>query len=371
MSKYYIGIMCGTSLDSIDISIASITSRKIKIKGFSEYKLDHQFKDTINMIKTTSYSAKALHKINLNITNLIYKYVKHSLDKCRLKPEDIIAIGFPGITLNHRPDLKMSTFIGDPKLLSQKLKMIIISDFRQTDIDAGGQGAANYVGSVADGNGVTYQMPAMDIMGATVTGGIDYSFQGGSDSPNDGTGVARDDTWGNAYGVGLTVAYDALSVGAFVSEREHLNPTNDKSISDEFTGSWNVKYSMGPVSIGYSEFHISSGLADNGSADTTTAAKTVGTTSGIFDGDMMSIAFNVNDDLSLSWSEMTATHDSQQMSGSASTATDVDEKHESIQMAYSMGAMSIKAYKTEITNPNFDEDAESITKNEIALGLSF
>tara|TARA_B100001564_G_scaffold357818_1_gene374940 strand:+ start:556 stop:1638 length:1083 start_codon:yes stop_codon:yes gene_type:complete len=141
MSKYYIGIMCGTSLDSIDISIASITSRKIKIKGFSEYKLDHQFKDTINMIKTTSYSAKALHKINLNITNLIYKYVKHSLDKYRLKPEDIIAIGFPGITLNHRPDLKMSTFIGDPKLLSQKLKMIIISDFRQTDIDAGGQGA--------------------------------------------------------------------------------------------------------------------------------------------------------------------------------------------------------------------------------------
>ncbi len=237
--------------------------------------------------------------------------------------------------------------------------------------DAGGQGAANYVGSVADGNGVTYQMPAMDIMGATVTGGIDYSFQGGSDSPNDGSGVARDNTWGNAYGVGLTVAYDALSVGAFVSERENKNPANTASVSDEFSGSWNVKYSMGPVSIGYSEFHISSGLADNGSADTTTAAKTVGTTSGIFDGDMMSIAFNVNDDLSLSWSEMTATHDSQQMSGSASTATDVDEKHESIQMAYSMGAMSIKAYKTEITNPNFDEDAESITKNEIALGLSF
>ena len=40
-------------------------------------------------------------------------------------------------------------------------------------------------------------------------------------------------------------------------------------------------------------------------------------------------------------------------------------------MAYSMGAMSVKAYTTEITNPNFDEDAETITKNEIALGLSF
>ena len=27
MSKYYIGIMCGTSLDSIDISIALITGK--------------------------------------------------------------------------------------------------------------------------------------------------------------------------------------------------------------------------------------------------------------------------------------------------------------------------------------------------------
>ena len=237
--------------------------------------------------------------------------------------------------------------------------------------DAGGQGAANYVGSYADGNGITYAMPAMDIMGATVTGGIDYSFQGGSDSPNDGGAVARSDTWGNAYGIGLTVAYDALSVGAFVSERENKNQANTASISDEMSASWNVKYSMGPVSIGYSEFVVSSGLADTSGVDTTTSAKTVGTSSGMFDGDMMSIAFNVNDDLSLSWSEMTATHDSQNMSGSASTATDVDEKHESLQMAYSMGAMSIKAYTTEITNPNFDEDATTVTKNEIALGLAF
>ena len=238
--------------------------------------------------------------------------------------------------------------------------------------DAGGQGAANYVGSYADGNGVTYIFPAMEMMGATITGGLDYSFQGGSDSPNDGSAVARSNTWGNAYGLGLTVAYDALSVGAFVSERENKNPSADKTTEDEFTGSWNVKYSAGPVSLGYSEFYIGSGLNNTTEAGTTTSAKTVGTSSGIFDGDMFSIAFNVNDDLSISYSEMTATHDSQ-MNVASSTAerADVDEKHESLQAAYSMGAMSIKAYTTEVTNPNFDEDAATITKNEIALGLSF
>ena len=242
--------------------------------------------------------------------------------------------------------------------------------------DAGGQGAANYVGSYADGNGVTYIFPAMEMMGATITGGLDYSFQGGSDSPNDGGAVARSNTWGNAYGLGLTVAYDALSVGAFVSERDNKNPAADTTIEDEFSGSWNVKYSAGPVSVGYSEFYVNSGLADSGTAsDTaTTTAKTVGTSSGQFEGDMFSIAFNVNDDLSISYSEMTATYDSRNhvsTAGSVAQTPDVDEKHESLQAAYSMGAMSIKAYTTEITNPNFDEDAATVTKNEIALGLSF
>ena len=64
---------------------------------------------------------------------------------------------------------------------------------------------------------------------------------------------------------------------------------------------------------------------------------------------------------------MDSTHDSQ----TASTNTDVDEKYESIQAAYSMGAMSIKAYSTEITNPFFDEDAATLKVNEIALGLAF
>ena len=242
--------------------------------------------------------------------------------------------------------------------------------------DAGGSAPANAIGSNADGNGITYIFPAMEMMGATITGGLDYSFQGGDDSPNDGGAVSRSHTWGNAYGLGLTVAYDALSIGAFVSERDNKNRTADTTIEDEFGGSWNVKYSAGPVSLGYSEFYLNSGLADSGTAsDTaTTTAKTVGTSSGQYEGDMFSISFNVNDDLSISYSEMTTTYDTRghvSTAGSVAQEADVDEKHESLQAAYSMGAMSIKAYTTEITNPNFDEDAATVTKNEIALGLSF
>ena len=236
--------------------------------------------------------------------------------------------------------------------------------------DAGGSAPANHIGSDADGNGFTYQMPAMEMMGATITGGLDYSFQGGSDAANDGGATARSDTWGNAYGVGLTVAYDALSIGAFVSERENKNPNKDTTVRDEFGGSFNIKYSAGPVSIGYSEFYYDTGIADNVGA--TTDAKTLGTSSGQYEGDMFSIAFNVNDDLSISYSEMTSTHDTRgHQADGVKQEIDVDEKHESLQAAYSMGAMSLKAYTTEITNPFHDENAATLTKNEIALGLSF
>ena len=75
---------------------------------------------------------------------------------------------------------------------------------------------------------------------------------------------------------------------------------------------WFVNYSMGPVSIGYQSSYVDSGLIFNSSTTTaTTAAKTVGTSSGQFEADNMSIAFNVNDDLSISYAETEETYDAQ------------------------------------------------------------
>ena len=51
--------------------------------------------------------------------------------------------------------------------------------------------------------------------------------------------------------------------------------------------------------------------------------------------------------------------------------TSVDTKTRSIQAAYSMGAMSIKAYRMEVENPQYDQDAEQMDVTEIALGLAF
>ena len=54
MSKYYLGIMCGTSLDSIDISMIRCHGDKIKVMAFAEYRLKNKIKEQINILKTNT-----------------------------------------------------------------------------------------------------------------------------------------------------------------------------------------------------------------------------------------------------------------------------------------------------------------------------
>ena len=233
--------------------------------------------------------------------------------------------------------------------------------------DAGGQSAANYTGSFADSNAIVYQWPGMDVMGVSLSGGIEYSLQADNTDAADGGQNTTSDTWGDGYGIGLTADTNTgLVLGAYYATRDNKNPNNVADVNDETSMSGFVNYSMGPVSVGYQEFYTDSGLTQS-AAIATTAAKTVGTTAGQFDGNNMSIAFNLNDDLSISYAETEETHDDR----TATQTNDVTQEAESLQIAYSMGSMSIKAYTTEITNPNYDEDAANLKKNEIALGLAF
>ena len=83
----------------------------------------------------------------------------------------------------------------------------------------------------------------------------------------------------------------------------------------------------------------------------------------------MSVAFNVNDNLSLSWTDTDDTYDSQD--DATTNILDVTQSTDAIQVAYSMGGMSIKAYRMTASNPNYDSDAAKAEKSEISLGLAF
>ena len=232
------------------------------------------------------------------------------------------------------------------------------------------QNSANIVGNALDSNAVSYQAPALELGGATVNIGVEYSPQAADSGANDGGQHTYSEVRGSGMGAGVTIAYDALKVGVYAAEIENVKPDSGDDQKDHFEGVWYAKYSFGPVSIGYSESYLENGLADtDNTAEAANVAKTVRTATGIFASDSYSIAFNVNDNFSISYTETEDTYDAQ--SDKATNIADVTQETEALQVAYSMGAMSVKAYTMETTNPGYDNDAEKKNVTEIALGLSF
>ena len=148
MAKFYtaLGLMSGTSMDGVDLSI-------IKSDGNREYSsiIDKYFEYDEKLIKKlvkirdkiNSFDQLETHKEEINslereITLFHFKAVNETLAITK-SPVDLI--GFHGQTIFHDPSIKITKQLGDGKLLSQLTKTKVVYNFRQNDLDNGGQGA--------------------------------------------------------------------------------------------------------------------------------------------------------------------------------------------------------------------------------------
>jgi outer membrane protein OmpU len=230
---------------------------------------------------------------------------------------------------------------------------------------------ANKVGDFMDNNHVTYTTPSFDLGGASITLDLGYASDANDTETGDG-GVPGEGTYGSGKEAGITVAFENFKAGIYGAERENERTAaaGVDDVRDEFNGVWYAKYSFGPVSIGYSESYLDAGVSET-DAVATSAAKTYRTSGGIFENTQMSIAFNVNENFSISYTDSEDTYDAQSNVKGGTEIKDVTSDIEAIQVAYSMGGMSIKAYQMEVTNAGFNELHGKTKETEIALGLAF
>ena len=242
------------------------------------------------------------------------------------------------------------------------------------EVDDGGASSLsmNLVGSYNDNGGINYKSPTIDLMGATATVYLGYVPKA-EDAHSAGGGTTGVSSMGSGQDAGLLLSHESgLTLGVYGATRERLGIAT-ANLSDAFEGTWFAKYAMGPVTIGYQESYFDSGLAP--SATSAATPKTVAAATGNFEANTYSIAFNMNDNLSVSYSKAEDTYDAQAGASAGSTTSDavadVAMDMKSIQAAYSMGSMSIKAYRTTTDNAGYSTAGDSLTVNEIALGLSF
>ena len=231
--------------------------------------------------------------------------------------------------------------------------------------------AIDSMGSLSDGNSILYAAPALEVGGATINITAGYTPEAGDSVTGEGAVSAQSASYGSAKTLGVKVGVAGLTAGIFGEEVE--GDSGDGSVSgaddgaDAMSATWFANYSFGPVSVGYQKAGLDHGI--NAAATAATSAKTVAAAGGFFESEMMSIAFNVNENLSISYGELTETYNAQD---NATTAiANVDMESDSIQFAYTMGSMSIKGYQTETDNPGWDSNADSNTETEIAVNFAF
>ncbi len=148
MGKIYtaLGLMSGTSMDGIDASIISSDGDKeYSVIVDKYYKYDLKFRDDLARIRSKILTNEDITSFQTEIgtleRELTLLHANAANDIAKINDLNIDFIGFHGHTLFHDSRKKISKQIGDGNLLSQLCKKDVIYNFRQVDIENGGEGA--------------------------------------------------------------------------------------------------------------------------------------------------------------------------------------------------------------------------------------
>ena len=141
-----LGLMSGTSMDGVDASIIQsdgINEFELISNEYCEFDRDLyqkliELRDKLFSSKDLAQNLKHIIEIERNFTLFISKFVNSLVEKNSLTLD---LIGFHGQTILHLPKKKISKQLGDGNLLSQLTKTKVVYQFRQNDLDHGGQGA--------------------------------------------------------------------------------------------------------------------------------------------------------------------------------------------------------------------------------------
>jgi anhydro-N-acetylmuramic acid kinase len=143
MSELYIGVMSGTSLDSVDIVLCKIDANSCELIYSAEYPFDSELKNDILNVISSKVTLKTIGEIDTRLgdlyTECLCAFIRHN----EIESENVRAIGLHGQTMWHAPngEFPFSMQLGNSNKLTEHTGISVVSDFRQKDIALGGQGA--------------------------------------------------------------------------------------------------------------------------------------------------------------------------------------------------------------------------------------
>lgn len=149
------GFMCGSSLDGLDGALIRVQERTISLLAFAHHPFDSGLSSAIRnglSGNTPGGTVPGFCGIAENIVSLVeMELFGKLLESASMSAKDVDLIGSHGITSSHHPAAGLSlagipvpghtSQLTNPHLLTEAFGIPVVSDFRRTDVAAGGQGA--------------------------------------------------------------------------------------------------------------------------------------------------------------------------------------------------------------------------------------
>ena len=211
------------------------------------------------------------------------------------------------------------------------------------------------LGSIDDVNGMdgTYgiRVTMADVMGTGFKVDAMYTYDVGSGDAQADNGSSGETGGTSADGQEITITGSVpmvegldVGVGYYTQDTEATVATGNYG-QDE--GTAYIKYSTGPVSVGYQRGVVS---VQGATSETS------------YDNRMIGISYKISDDLSVSYNELE--------SRKSSRGTDVDQDFDSISVSYSMGGMTINLADSDVSNSAYTS-GRSVDATSVSLAIAF
>jgi anhydro-N-acetylmuramic acid kinase len=134
-----IGLMSGTSMDGIDAAILETDGDSHLVAGpHSGIPYPVGLRRTLLRLPSADANLEAIER---DVTDLHAKAVRGLCAQAKRAVSSVDLIGFHGQTIHHDPEQRRTWQLGDGQRLADALGCVVINQFRQNDLNHGGQGA--------------------------------------------------------------------------------------------------------------------------------------------------------------------------------------------------------------------------------------
>jgi anhydro-N-acetylmuramic acid kinase len=139
-----IGVISGTSMDGIDVSIVETDGDTLVRPGAGNtFSYPADLRKTLQglIAEPTRAQSEPLEDLEQAVTQAHVGAIRRFMQDEGIAAEDVSLIGFHGQTVYHRPEVRFTRQLGIGAVVARELGIDTVDRFRHADVASGGEGA--------------------------------------------------------------------------------------------------------------------------------------------------------------------------------------------------------------------------------------